>query len=47
MRSPKEPAQIFTANYEPQYNINITNNANSPLYEVSGNMSQFGFLKNF
>ena len=39
MGSPKGPAQIFTANYEAQYNTNTTNNANSPLYEVSGNMS--------
>lgn len=48
MRSPKVSTNyISTGNYQPEFNTNNTNNVNSPLYEVSGNMSEFGFLKNF
>jgi hypothetical protein len=36
--------QQFKSQYEQNY---ASNQQTSPLYEVSGNMSDFGFLKNF
>ncbi len=43
VRSPMSNQQ-FKSQYEQNY---VSNQQTSPLYEVSGNMSEFGFLKNF
>ena len=45
VRSPNGMSnQQYTSQYEQNYN---SNQINTPLYEVSGNTSEFGFLKNF